>query len=108
MSTYNPNEYSPSYGGQIDSNGDIKNLADAISGTGTDTKLKVDAGTPQVIFIQSAAAAIWTIDHNLGRFPQVTTTDGDGVQMTGQVSWPTINRVVITFSPATAGRAVLT
>jgi hypothetical protein len=43
MSTYNPNEYSPSYGGQIDSNGNIKNIADAITGTGSDTKLKVDA-----------------------------------------------------------------
>ena len=42
MSTYNPNEYSPSYGGQIDSSGNIKNIADALTGTGSDTKLKVE------------------------------------------------------------------
>ena len=48
MSTYNPNEYSPSYGGQIDSNGNIKNIADAITGTGSDTKLKVDIGSTNV------------------------------------------------------------
>jgi hypothetical protein len=48
MSTYNPNEYSPSYGGQIDSNGNIKNIADAITGTGSNTKLKVDIGDVDV------------------------------------------------------------
>ena len=48
MSTYNPNEYSPSYGGQIDSSGNVKNIADAITGTGTSTKLKVDIGDVDV------------------------------------------------------------
>jgi hypothetical protein len=43
MPDYNPKDFSPSYGGQIDSAGNIKNLADAITGTGANTKLAVDA-----------------------------------------------------------------
>lgn len=43
MPDYNPKDFSPSYGGQIDSDGNIKNLADAIKGTGANTKLAVDA-----------------------------------------------------------------
>lgn len=43
MPDYNPQDFSPSYGGQIDSSGNVKNLADAIRGTGSDTKLAVDA-----------------------------------------------------------------
>jgi hypothetical protein len=108
MPDYNPKDFSPSFGGQIDSAGNIKNLADAITGTGANTKLKVDTGPPQVIFMQGTAAAIWTIDHNLGRYPQVTTIGSDGILMTGEVTWPTLNQVVITFTPASAGKAVLT
>lgn len=44
MPDYNPQDFSPSYGGQIDSNGNVKNLADAIKGTGANTKLAVDIG----------------------------------------------------------------
>jgi hypothetical protein len=44
MPDYNPKDFSPSYGGQIDSAGNIKNLADAITGTGANTMLKVDIG----------------------------------------------------------------
>ena len=108
MVDFNPNDYQPGFGGKIDSSGNVKNIADVITGSGANTKIRVDAGPPQVIFIQSTATSEWIIDHNLGRFPQVTTTDTDGVLMAGQVTWPTINRVVITFTPATAGRAVLT
>lgn len=105
---FNTKEFSPSYGGQIDSSGNVKNIADAISGIGANTKLKVDTGPPQVIFMQGTAAAIWTIDHNLGRYPQVTTIGSDGILMTGEVTWPTLNQVVVTFTPASAGKAVLT
>lgn len=48
MPDYNPQDYAPSYGGQIDSNGNIKNIADAITGSGANTKLKVDIGSANV------------------------------------------------------------
>jgi hypothetical protein len=43
MPDYNVQDYSPSYGGTIDSSGNVKNIADALTGTGSNTKLKVDA-----------------------------------------------------------------
>jgi hypothetical protein len=36
---FNPNDFSPSYGGQIDSQGNVKNMADAIT---SDGKIRVD------------------------------------------------------------------
>ena len=45
---FNTKEFSPSYGGQIDSSGNVKNIADAIIGTGDNTKLKVDIGDVDV------------------------------------------------------------
>jgi hypothetical protein len=48
MPDYNPQDFSPSYGGKIDSSGNIKNIADAITGTGSNTKLKVDIGSTNV------------------------------------------------------------
>lgn len=71
--------------------------------------LKVEnVSPPQVIYMQGTAALTWTIDHNLNRYPQVTTLDLTGAQISGTVTWPTLNRVVITFSPAVAGKAFLT
>jgi hypothetical protein len=48
MPDYNPQDFSPSYGGKIDSSGNIKNIADTISGSGTDAKIKVDIGSTNV------------------------------------------------------------
>ena len=39
MATYNPNEFQPGYGGVIDSEGNVKNIADVIQ----DGKVQVDA-----------------------------------------------------------------
>jgi hypothetical protein len=107
MPDYNVQDFSPSYGGTIDSSGNVKNIADALTGTGSNTKLKVDA-SPQVIFLKESASNTWTIDHHLNRFPQVTVVDTTGAQMVGDVNWTSTNQVVITFSSAVAGRAILT
>ena len=39
---FDPKNYQPGYGGQIDSNGNVKNLADTIVGTGEDARVKVE------------------------------------------------------------------
>lgn len=46
--SYNINEYAPQSGNMITSDGNIKNLADTISGTGSTAKLKVDIGSANV------------------------------------------------------------
>jgi hypothetical protein len=48
MSSFNASEYQPGYGGKIDSNGNVKNIADVITGSGSDAKLKVDIGATSV------------------------------------------------------------
>ena len=48
MVDFNPNDYQPGFGGKIDSSGNVKNIADAITGTGSDAKLKVDIGATSV------------------------------------------------------------
>jgi hypothetical protein len=48
MPDYNPQDFSPGYGGKIDSAGNVKNIADAITGTGANTKVKVDIGSTNV------------------------------------------------------------
>lgn len=56
---------------------------------------------------QQSPASVWTIDHGLGKEPAVTVIDSAGSQVIGDISFPTLNRVVLTFSAAFAGRARL-
>lgn len=62
------------------------------------------AGYPHV---QAIPSATWTIDHGLGFYPNVTVIDTLGEQAFGEITYPTINRVVLTFSAAFAGTAYL-
>lgn len=48
MPDFDKINYVPGYGGKIDSSGVVKNIADAITGTGTDTKVRVDIGDVDV------------------------------------------------------------
>lgn len=56
---------------------------------------------------QNAPSNVWTIDHNLGFFPNVTVVDSGGTQVEGNVIYNNINRVTIEFSTAFAGKAYL-
>lgn len=58
--------------------------------------------------IQDVASSTWTINHNLGRYPQVTVVDSAGSVVVGDVSYPDINTVVAKFGGGFAGRAYLT
>lgn len=51
--------------------------------------------------------AVWTITHNLGKQPSVTVVDSSGAVCEGQIDYPSINQVVITFSAAFSGTAYL-
>lgn len=63
------------------------------------------------VFVQTDAAFVWNINHNLNGFPNVTT-----VQLTGPGQWTEIegdvvyldgNNVQVTFGSITSGRAFL-
>lgn len=56
---------------------------------------------------QASALAVWTIPHNLGRFPSVTVVDGLGVKVEPDVTYTDANTVTVTHSAALAGKAYL-
>lgn len=56
---------------------------------------------------QNTPATSWTVQHNLGFFPNVTVVDSGETQVEGNVIYNNINRVTIEFSTAFAGKAYL-
>jgi len=68
-----------------------------------------DGGSPadEITFTQSPPAAVWIIPHNLGHYPSVTVIDVENERVLGEVSYPDIDVVVLTFSQPIAGIAYL-
>jgi hypothetical protein len=59
------------------------------------------------VFDQMVAAAIWSIQHNLNRYPSVTVVDSSGATVEGAVDYDDANSLTISFSAAFAGTAYL-
>lgn len=59
------------------------------------------------IYEFSAPSSVWTINHTLGRFPDVTVLDSTGTEVLTDIDRPTISQVVITFASPTTGRVFL-
>ena len=66
-----------------------------------------DSRTDTYIFSQSPASDVWTIHHNLDKYPSVTVVDNAGNIVIGNVSYEDRNTVVITFVAAFSGKAYL-
>lgn len=56
---------------------------------------------------QAVPAAVWTINHNLNGFPNVTVIDSAGTQVEGDVAYVSANQIVATFAAAFSGKAYL-
>lgn len=59
------------------------------------------------VYTQSSAATLWTINHNLGFYPAVSTFTVGGLEMLGDIQHMSLNTVRITFTSAVAGTARL-
>jgi hypothetical protein len=59
------------------------------------------------VHTQNAPAAVWTIVHNLGGFPNVSIESSSGDEVQGDLDWPDANTVVASFSSAFGGKAYL-
>jgi hypothetical protein len=57
--------------------------------------------------IQTVAAAVWTIPHNLGFYPNVAVVDSSGREVVGEIDYVDMNTVRLTFSAAFGGEAYL-
>ncbi len=56
---------------------------------------------------QSLPEQVWTITHNLNRYPSVTTVRSDGSNGWADVVYVDANTITVTFGGAQAGRAFL-
>lgn len=55
---------------------------------------------------QSSASSLWTVNHNLGRWPcAVTVLSAGGVEVAAQVNHVSINQLTVTFAAPFAGVA---
>ena len=64
-------------------------------------------GSETFTFNQPAASAVWTITHNMARYPAVSVVDSAGTVVIGEVRYIDQNNVEITFSGGFAGKAYL-
>lgn len=59
------------------------------------------------VHTQSTASAIWTINHNLGKYPSVTIVDSAKNEVFGDVEYTSVNSVKLNFTAAFSGQAFL-
>lgn len=59
------------------------------------------------VHTQATVSATWTINHNLGYRPSVELLDSGSQEIDGDIAHPSVNQVVVTLSPPTAGLARL-
>lgn len=63
------------------------------------------SGDLHATHVQAVAAAVWTVNHNLGKRPSVTAVDSAGDQVEGSVNFIDNNSLTLTFSAAFGGAA---
>jgi hypothetical protein len=56
---------------------------------------------------QGTSSATWTINHNLGWYPNVTVQDSGGSIVEGEITYTSVNSLRITFTGAFSGNAYL-
>lgn len=67
----------------------------------------VEAPALAYAYTQPTPSDVWVIDHNLGFYPNVTVIDSGGSTVEGEVTYPTIDQLQLTFSGAFSGVAYL-
>jgi hypothetical protein len=56
---------------------------------------------------QATASATWNIQHNLGKFPSVTSVNINNIAMFGEVTYVDSNNLTINFSAGFSGKAYM-
>ena len=75
-----------------------------LTGNKTALELGID-GDKTFVFRQDTASSVWSINHNLGKFPSVMVVDTSGNVFIGDIKYKDENNLVITFSAEFAGKA---
>ena len=56
---------------------------------------------------QNSPSAVWTIQHNLEKFPSVVLVDTEDDVILGEINYESNNTIIITLSAAIPGKAFL-
>lgn len=64
-------------------------------------------GDKNYIHNQGSALAIWTINHNLDKFPSVIVIDSANSNVVGEIDYLSSNSLTVTFSGAFSGTAYI-
>lgn len=59
------------------------------------------------VHTQNTASSVWTVNHDLDKFPSITVVDSAGSIVVGEVEYNNENNVTLTFSAAFSGVAYL-
>jgi hypothetical protein len=65
------------------------------------------AKIPTLVFTQSILSALWTIVHNLGKYPSVEVVDSGGTVIIPDIVYVDTNTVTASFAAATSGKAYI-
>ena len=79
---------------------------------GEDIELGLDAAynvttDKHYVHTQSVAASVWTITHNLDKYPSVTVVDSGENVVVGDVQYIDRNSLTVAFNGAFSGKAYL-
>ena len=98
--------------GSIDGNSNtVDGYHVQVDGTGTDPNtlyFKTSGGLIEdknYLHVQGSPASSWNVTHSLNKYPAATIFDSSGNQVEGDVTYSSLNQVVLTFSAAFAGTA---
>jgi hypothetical protein len=85
------------------------NLARWDAGRGRFVGVPLGAATGDLSYVhaQDAAATVWVVRHNMGKFPSVAVVDSAGSWVVGDVTYDSPNQLTVSFSAAFAGTAYL-
>ncbi len=85
---------------------DTTNASNITSGVLNSAQLPADI-VSTFTWNQSSAQSVWTITHNLGRYPSVTVIDSSGAEVEGDVVYVDGNLLTATFTAPFSGEAYL-
>lgn len=57
------------------------------------------------VHVQNLPASVWTVNHNLGKFPSVEIVDSAGSRVYCDIDFTDTNSLILTFSAPFGGRA---
>ena len=64
-------------------------------------------GDKNFVFTQAVASNTWVIQHNLNKFPSVTSVNINNIEMYGEVVFTDVNNLTINFTSASSGKAYI-